>query len=76
MPEENELETVTVKVPRGILQLLRDFTENPQAWMEKAIVQTVECELDGDLPEKDCLICKENIMKKYDLEQAFKNLRS
>jgi hypothetical protein len=71
LPEHGEFETVTVKVPKGILQLLRDFTENPQAWMERAIVQTVECELDGDLPEKDCLICKASVLKKYNLEKVF-----
>jgi len=76
MLEENMFETVTIRVPKALMQLLRDFAENPEAWLEKAVVQMVERELDSHIPETGCLVCRASILRKYGLEKSFQNLRS
>ena len=75
MLEEDKFEKVTLKMPRGLIQLLRDFTENPEAWMEETIIKIVECELDSHIPEEGTLICKASILRKYGLNQVFKDLK-
>jgi hypothetical protein len=64
-----ELETVQVKIPKAILQLLSDFLDEPiNTYIERSIITAVKADL-----EADALISHEKIIQKYNLAPVFQN---
>lgn len=59
-----EYETVQLKIPKNIMNLLRDFLEQPvNKYLEYSIIETVKADL-----EADELISHRKLVEKYKLQ--------
>jgi hypothetical protein len=64
-----EFETVQVKIPKAILQLLSDVLDEPiNTYIERSIITAVKADLDAD-----ALISQEKIIQKYSLTPIFQS---
>ncbi|MEM3881672.1 MAG: hypothetical protein QXD19_08010 [Candidatus Bathyarchaeia archaeon] len=69
IPEQQkiEYETVQLKIPKNIMNLLRDFLEEPiEEYLERSIIEVVKADL-----ESDALISHEKVIEKYKLQEIF-----
>ena len=71
--EEIEYETVQVKVPKAIMDLLRDFVEDPEEYLMWLIVDSVKSVLEADFSNggQGEIISLEKIVKRYGLDRVF-----
>ena len=72
MSEETETVKVTIEVPKGIMQFLKDITpateyENVQKYLEEAVRSRVEGDIENDMFNPDL----KSVMKRYKLEGVF-----
>ena len=64
MPQQQiELEEVTIKVPKLVLDFLRKTEEDPVRWIEYTIVDNVRAEVEGMFPD--------DWMKLFNLDTVF-----
>jgi hypothetical protein len=49
---EIEFETVTVKVPKIVMDFLRKTEENATEWIESTVVENVAAEIEGMKPQE------------------------
>jgi len=62
-----EYETVQLKIPKNIMNLLRDSLEGSiEEYLERSIIEMVKAELEAGV-----LISHEKIIKKYKLQEIF-----
>jgi len=73
MSEEIEYEDVRVRVPKGIMDLLRDYVEEPEEYLVWLIVDSVKSVLEADFSNggQGEIISLEKIMKRYGLDKVF-----
>ena len=73
MSEEIEYEPVQVRVPKAIMDLLRDYVEEPEEYLMWLIVDSVKSVLEADFSNggQGEIISLEKIMKRYGLDKVF-----
>ena len=73
MSEEIEYETVSVRLPKAIMDLLRDYVENPEEYLSVNIIASVKADIDADFCSggKGAIISYEKFLKRYGLNKVF-----
>lgn len=67
-----QYEEVTVRIPKAVMDFLRDFEKDPKAYIERRILDDVECDLDSLNQAEVSSIRKKKVIEKYGLEAVFK----
>ena len=73
MSEEIEYEIVQVKVPKAIMDLLRDYVEDTEEYLTENIIASVKADLEADFCSdgKGAIIGFEKFLKRYGLDKVF-----
>jgi len=72
MPKQIEFETVNVRIPKAVMDLLRTFVDDVQEYLTWAITDRVRADLEADFTFGcGVIINYEKLLDKLNLKQIF-----
>ena len=73
MSEQIEYELVQVRVPKAIMDMLRDFVDDPEEYLSVNIIASIKADIEADFCSdgKGAIISYEKFLKRYGLDKVF-----
>ncbi|MEM3731047.1 MAG: hypothetical protein QW667_07835 [Candidatus Bathyarchaeia archaeon] len=73
MEKEIEYEVVQLRIPKGVMDLLRAFVTDIDEYLRYCVLDKVRADLESDLPDAGAIVDRESILQKYGIKEILYN---
>jgi hypothetical protein len=73
MEKEIEFETVQLRIPKAVMDLIKAFRNDIDDYLRESILSQLRADLESDLPDNGAIVSREILIDKYNLKDILYN---
>ncbi|MEM2675279.1 MAG: hypothetical protein QXT10_02125 [Candidatus Bathyarchaeia archaeon] len=73
MEKEIEYEVVQLRIPKGVMDLLRAFLSDVEDYLIHCLLEGIKADLESDLPDTGAIVDRDSILQKYGIKEVLYN---